>query len=63
MNKSNKKRNTYNTLVIEQLGKKYGFSKAYIRQCLDGTRQALVADTIKKEYKKLDAKVAQALNS
>lgn len=63
MDKSTKKRNTYNALVIEQLSKKYGFSKAYIRQCLDGSRTALVADNLKKDYKALDLRVTKALNS
>ncbi|SMG35815.1 hypothetical protein [Sphingobacterium psychroaquaticum] len=63
MDKSSKKRNSYNTSVIDQLQKKYGFSKAYIRQCLDGTRQATVADKLKKDYKngvqKLNAVLAK----
>lgn len=61
MNKSMKKRNAYNGLVLEQLEKKYGFSKAYIRQCLDGTRQALVADVLKKDYKRGVQEITAAL--
>lgn len=63
MNKTNKKRNSYNPLVIDQLVKVYGFSKSYIRQCLDGSRQALIADTLKKEYKNLENRVNEALNN
>jgi len=61
MNKTNKKRNSYNSLVIDHLQKKYGFSKAYIRQCLDGTRQALVADALKKDYKGVEKQLHAAL--
>ncbi len=50
MDKNNKKRNSYNPVVIDHLVKKYGFSKSYIRQCIDGTKKGISCDTIKKDY-------------
>lgn len=61
MNKGIKKRNIYNTVVIDHLVKKYGFSKTYIRQSIDGTKKGITCDTIKKEYYKQDASVKAAL--
>jgi len=60
-NKSTKKTNSYNGLVLERLHKKHGYSKVYIRQCLDGTRKPEVADTLIKEYKQMDQAVKAAL--
>lgn len=50
MNKDNRKRNSYNPVVIDHLVTKYGFSKTYIRWCIDGTKQGITCDTIKKDY-------------
>lgn len=55
-------RNSYNTLVIDHLHKKYGLSKMYIRQCLDGTRTTTTAETIKKDYRDSVNRVEKALN-
>ena len=62
MSKSNQKRNSYNTLVVEQLSSKHGFTKRFIRQCLSGERVSLTADTICRDYKDLVKKVNTALN-
>lgn len=51
MSKSSKKRNSYNTDVIEALINKYGFSSQFIRQCIRGDRNSATADIIRKEYK------------
>lgn len=61
MNKSSKKRNSYNPVVIDHLVAKYGFSKTYIRQSIDGTKKGIMCDTIKKEYFKQEAAVKAAL--
>jgi len=61
MNKSTKKTNSYNTAVLTRLSEIYGFSKVYIRQCLDGTRTAEVSDRLKKDYKRMDNAVKEAL--
>ncbi len=63
IDKSKQKRNNYNTSVIDKLEKTYGYSKTYIRWCIDGTRTGIMPDVIKKEYKSLCAKVEAALNN
>lgn len=50
MNKGMKKRNSYNTMVIDHLVKKYGYSKTYIRWSIDGTKTGVMCDQIRKEY-------------
>lgn len=62
MDKSNQKRNSYNTQVVNHLSGKHGFTKRFIRQCLGGERLSLTAHTICKEYKELTKKVLEALN-
>lgn len=62
MDKSNQKRNSYNTTVVNQLSTKHGLTKRFIRQCLSGDRVSLTADTICREYKDLVKKVEAALN-
>lgn len=61
MDKNTKKRTSYNTLVIERLHEKYGYSKNYIRECINGTRKAEVAEILKREYTELEKKVRVAL--
>lgn len=60
--KKTAKRNSYNILVIDYLHEKYGLTKTYIRQCLDGTRTTVMAETIKKDYKDSVTRVERALN-
>lgn len=50
MDKNSKKRNRYNGVVMTHLSERYGFSKNYIRECLNGTRKLAIADVLKKEY-------------
>lgn len=61
MNKSSKKRNSYNPVVIDHLVAKFGFSKTYIRQSIDGTKKGITCETIKKEYYKKDEAVKAVL--
>lgn len=61
MDKGTKKRNNYNSAVIEYIVKKYGVSKTYIRQSIDGTRKGVTCDILKKEYHKQEAAVNSAL--
>lgn len=53
----------YNTLVIEELSKRYGVTGYYIRQCIRGTREGLMPETLKNEYHRLDKAVKKALSS
>lgn len=61
MNKDNRKRNSYNPVVINHLVEKYGFSKTYIRQSIDGTKKGITCETIRKDYYKQDQAVKAAL--
>lgn len=61
MDKSNKKRNSYNTTVVDHLVAKYGFSKTYIRQSIDGTKKGITCDTIRKDYFTQEAAIKAAL--
>ena len=49
MNKGIKKRNSYNPVILDHLVEKYGFSKVYIRQSIDGTKKGTGAITGQKE--------------
>ena len=50
MSKETKKRNNYNHEVVKALGKRWGVTPHYVRQCLRGDRKGIMSDTIKKEY-------------
>jgi len=58
-NKNNQK--PYNLLVIGSLSKKHGLTKRFINQCLNGERTSITAQTIVREYKELDKKIADVL--
>lgn len=47
-----KKRNEYNQSVVNQIAKKHGITKDYVRKCLGGVRDNATADAIKKDYYK-----------
>lgn len=42
--------NTYDSYILEALFLKYGVSKYYIRQSLNGSVQGITPDSIKKDY-------------
>jgi predicted ATP-dependent Lon-type protease len=54
MSKPMKKKVYYNTEILTQLEKKYGFTSDYIRKCLRGDRTGVMPDQIAKEYKTLE---------
>ncbi len=55
------KYNKYNSLVINRLSAKYGFTGYYIRQCLRGDRKSLTADQLRKEYNSLTKAITKLL--
>lgn len=63
MDKVTRKNEKWNALVINRLSEKYGLSSYYVRQCLKGYKDSITSNTIRKEYREMDAKVAQALNN
>ncbi|MDB0603150.1 hypothetical protein PL373_18865 [Tenacibaculum maritimum] len=62
MNKRTNKNQKFNSVVINRLIEKYGFTGYYIRQCLKDQRNNETADTIRKDYKRLVKQVENALN-
>ncbi|MBI1838253.1 MAG: hypothetical protein HYR91_13410 [Flavobacteriia bacterium] len=50
----------YNTIAVERLSVKHGFTKRFIRQCISGDRTSQTADTIKKDYKELVSKITES---
>jgi hypothetical protein len=60
--KNTQKRNKWNSLVVNKLSEKYGFTGYYIRQCLKGERNSQTSDTIRKEYKELVLEIENTLN-
>ncbi|AIM38305.1 hypothetical protein KO02_17635 [Sphingobacterium sp. ML3W] len=50
MSKDSRKRNSYNPVVINHMVVKYGVSKTYIRQSIDGTKKGITCETIRKDY-------------
>jgi hypothetical protein len=41
---------SYDANILEALFVKYGLSKYYIRQCVNGTVHGITPDSIKKDY-------------
>lgn len=51
----------YNQDVIDALSIKHGLAKTFIRQCINGTRTSLTAETVKKDYHSTLERVNKAL--
>jgi hypothetical protein len=52
----------HNTMAINSLAVKYGFSKRYITEIIENNRTPVFADKIKADYKALDAQMSELLN-
>lgn len=64
MNKNNEKtRFRFNTLVVNLLAEKYGFSDRYIKQILSGDRSPIFADQVKKDHKELINSIKENINN
>lgn len=63
MNKETKKKNNYNTEILNRLQEKYGLSLRFMRMSLSGDRSSEMSDTVKKEYKVMHAAVTALLKS
>lgn len=53
MDKSIKKRQTYNTEVVKALSEEFGVSTTFVRQAIRKDKHSLTAQTIEKKYKEL----------
>ncbi|MBW3518573.1 hypothetical protein [Flavobacterium sp. NKUCC04_CG] len=54
-------RRKYNTLVINEIFIKYGYTKMFIRQCIKGERNSITALKIAEEYELLNKKIQGVL--
>jgi hypothetical protein len=63
MDKPTKKSNSYNSDVIKALVKKYGYTERYIRMCLSGDREGIMADNVKKDYKSLKTQIKKTIEN
>ncbi|MBL7881943.1 MAG: hypothetical protein JNN23_19075 [Chryseobacterium gambrini] len=61
MDKTTQKKTYYNTVILNVLHAKYGYSIDYIRKCLRGDRTGIMPDEIKAEYKKLENSAQRAI--
>lgn len=63
MPKSSKKSQyKYNQAAINTLSKKYGLTKNYIREIVNGNRQAEISDQLIREYKAIARDVQEITN-
>ena len=53
----------YNNLALGEVAIRYGVTKTYVRQCVNGIRTGITCDTLKKEYHANVAKIETALKS
>ena len=53
MDKNKQKREKYHPLAVNKVAEMYGFSARYVRQILKGDRKGLMADNVKRDYKRL----------
>lgn len=58
-----KKERKYNTVVIDLLKEKYGFTRNYIQMSIRGDRVGTIPKRIKEEYHQLDHASRSALKS
>lgn len=54
MGKNRKKNINYNTVAIDELVKKYGFSRDYVLKSIRGDRTGLIPTRIQDDYNQLD---------
>lgn len=66
MDKTKKKKSSYNDTIIEQLMIKYGFGRDYILKSIKGDRSGTIPIRIQEEYKTLlsasNALIKQQIN-
>ncbi|KMQ69070.1 hypothetical protein [Chryseobacterium koreense] len=59
--KPTKKRQSYNTEIINAISVEFGVSTQFVRQCIRKEKHSLTADTIAKKYHELCNPTKQAL--
>ncbi|RKR05375.1 hypothetical protein C8C83_4722 [Flavobacterium sp. 90] len=63
MDKETKKKNIYNTEILNRIKEKYGLSKRFITMSLSGDRKSEMTDTVRKDYKKMEIAIAALLKT
>ncbi|MDV4024215.1 hypothetical protein CMT52_07680 [Elizabethkingia anophelis] len=63
IDKSTQKRNSYNSVAIEQVAKKYGVTPRYVRSSLKGDRKGIIPDRLIADYKALDSELKSTLET
>lgn len=63
MDKETKKKNIYNTEILNRIKEKYGLSKRFITMSLSGDRRSEMTDTVKKDYKKMEIAIRELLKT
>lgn len=63
MDKETKKKNIYNTEILNRIKEKYGLSKRFITMSLSGDRKSEMTETIRKDYKKMETAIAALLKT
>jgi Ni,Fe-hydrogenase maturation factor len=63
MDKETKKKNIYNTEILNRIKEKYGLSKRFITMSLSGDRTSEMTDTVKKDYKKMENAIQALLKT
>ena len=61
MDKPTKKRESYNTEILNAISTEYGVTTQFVRQCIRKEKHSLTADTIRKKYNELNNPSKQAL--
>lgn len=63
MDKETKKKNNYNTEILNRIKEKYGLSKRFITMSLSGDRISEMAETVRSDYKKMHDAVSKLLKT
>ncbi|WP_316632642.1 hypothetical protein [uncultured Flavobacterium sp.] len=63
MDKETKKKNTYNTEILNRIKEKYGLSKRFITMSLSGDRKSEMTETVRKDYKRMENAVSALLRT
>ncbi|SKB63377.1 hypothetical protein SAMN05660477_00381 [Soonwooa buanensis] len=53
MDKPTKKRQSYNTAVVNIISEEFGVSTQFVRQCIRKEKHSLTAETIRNKYHEL----------
>ena len=61
MNKPTKKRESYNTEILNAIAEEYCVTTQFVRQCIRKEKHSATADTIRNKYNELNSPSKKAL--